>query len=89
MIVENRKFLFGHLTGKTTVFACDGEISATVCRPLRFIPSGLKRLEQAFRGTKPIRVEHKDGWSIAVFQMESFSKMEFHRATFLLLRQQF
>ena len=29
----------------------------------------LKGLDQAFRGTKPQRVEKKDGWNIAVFQL--------------------
>jgi len=29
----------------------------------------LKGLDQAFRGTKPQRVEQKDGWNVAVFQL--------------------
>jgi hypothetical protein len=29
----------------------------------------LKGLEQAFRGTKPQRIEQKDGWNIAVFRL--------------------
>lgn len=30
---------------------------------------GLKGLEQAFRGVKPVRVEQKEGWNVAVFRL--------------------